>query len=517
MANFLSHGCLETIEACLIIGNALAYNMNPGVAYIVLGMTLRSALSIGLHVTSQKFSDEENYQRGRIWWALAWQDSHFSVSYDRPSSSILCFPDIPYTKQSSPGRRSYVESMSAMIRFTQQILRDRTLNPRAAMTWSAIQNYKDEVSRIVADAQPRLRDVSLCTQVSHHLERLAFKLHSSYMLSEICRPALREPANESSSSTPPTHSPKADRRTSTMSVLSAQSPNSTTPDANLMAQLRADCILNLERTIEAFVETHERSIYAARSWIGIQRSISGAFLLGILQETRQDPRVVKLLMRLEKCLAARAHEEVGFDSSFEDDSLGSPVMKSSRKLSVVNSNGSRPGMSESPNWARSMTKSLQALGKLNAALMNKKVAKLPQNHLNPASGNSFLFAARGGSPNSGGLPSASASLHNIMNQYPPPSMAAHGHSQPRHHQHHASIGSTMTQSDSFSPLSQSSYPLTAGGPQRPSSGAGIGSVIGLGPMTPDNGSVCSGGSGNDWNPANFTERALEFVAPGLWG
>lgn len=523
MANFLSNGCLETIEACLIIGNALAYNMNPGVAYIVLGMTLRSALSIGLHVSSQKFSEHENYLRGRIWWALAWQDSHFSVSYDRPSSSILCFPEIPYTKSSCPGRRSYVETMSAIIRFTQQILRDRTLSPKAAMTWSKIQSYKDEVNSIIGDALPRLRDRSLCTQNQHHLERLAFQLHSSYMISEICRPALKESKGESSLSVAPVLSPRHDRRTSNISSHSAHSPGSSTTDSNITAQLRIECIASLERTIEAFVEIHDHSIFAARSWIGIQRSISAAFLLGILQETRQEPRIVQLLMRLERCLSSRAREEVGFDSNFDDDSHSSPGSKPGRRLSVVNNSGSRPGMSETPNWARTMTKSLHALGQLNAALSNKKVAKLPANFFNNHGVNTSIYTTPSASPigntiQQGPMSGTSMPVQNAMNQYPPSNIPQHNHLHQRqqHHHHHPNTNNSTMKQDPFLPLNQNNFSPSGGGIQRAGSGAGMGTALALGPITPDSASVCSANSGNDWNTGNFTERAMEFVAPGLW-
>lgn len=37
MTNFLSHPTIEAIQTLLIIGNVLAYNMNPGTAYILLG------------------------------------------------------------------------------------------------------------------------------------------------------------------------------------------------------------------------------------------------------------------------------------------------------------------------------------------------------------------------------------------------------------------------------------------------------------------------------------------------
>src|ERR1700743_91002 len=168
MSNFLTHPCLETIEASLIIGNVLSYNMNPGVAYIFLGMTLRMAFSIGLQINSQQFTDAEKWTRRRIWWALAWQDSHFAVSYDRPTSSVLCIPDIPYGKFSNPGDRSYAETMFAIIRLTQEIIRERLLHPRSYMTWDRVQKYTEEITQIVSLGATYLRNRDLCYKMTQH-------------------------------------------------------------------------------------------------------------------------------------------------------------------------------------------------------------------------------------------------------------------------------------------------------------------------------------------------------------
>ena len=42
MTNFVSQPTIEAIETLLIIENVLSYNMNPGVAYVLLGENLTS-------------------------------------------------------------------------------------------------------------------------------------------------------------------------------------------------------------------------------------------------------------------------------------------------------------------------------------------------------------------------------------------------------------------------------------------------------------------------------------------
>ncbi|KAK5941180.1 hypothetical protein PMZ80_006457 [Knufia obscura] len=467
MSNFLTHPQLETIQALLIIGNALSYNMNPGVSYILLGMTVRSAFSMGLHVQSKEFSEHENYLRSRIWWALAWQDSHFSVSYDRPSSTLLCAPDLPFTKHSTPGTRTYVESMTQVIKLTQEILRDRVMNSKHAMSWSMIMKYKDEVHRIWKDALPRLCDSKQCVAMTDHLERLALQLHCSYMISEICRPALKEDHHRSPTSHPaakqsPIVSPDTTRRKSS---LSTGSPASTPGDSQLTGHLRAECVKYLEKTVETYVELRDINKFAARSWIGIQRSISAAFLLGVLPETKQEPRVIKKLTQLEKGIEQSAIEDSGF--SKETDSR-SPL-EGRHPLSHAQSK-------DSPLWVRSMTKSLNALSNLNAAL---------------AGGKASIFSKQFSGPSTGFQPippAQAAAMYNTPVVSPGAGNPPHG-----------------------LPLNMANYPYAFNTSGRPGMPTTPQIMQNMGPFTPDS------TGGDTWNYGNITERALEYVQPGLWG
>lgn len=67
MTNFLSQPTIEAIQTLLVIGNVLSYNMNPGISYVLLGMTLRMGLALGLHVESSRFSTAERYRRRHTW------------------------------------------------------------------------------------------------------------------------------------------------------------------------------------------------------------------------------------------------------------------------------------------------------------------------------------------------------------------------------------------------------------------------------------------------------------------
>jgi hypothetical protein len=458
MTNFMSQPSLETIQCFLIIGNVLSYNMNPGVAYILLGMALRMAFTLGLQTDSHQFSAPQQYLRRRVWWALAWQDSHFSMSYDRPSSSALYAPEIPYRRISKPGFRSYAESMFRIIQLTQEIIKSRMMKPNANLPWGAIRSYKEEVTRIVAEGAPHLRERNHCTNKIQHLERLALKVHSSYITSELCRPALKEQdtyeTDERRSSLPTnvSHSERSQNH--------SMSPTQSAPATleSLITQLRRECIAGLMLTIDAYLEVHSISHHAARSWIGIQRAISAAFLLGITQESHYDQQIRNLLRNLESVIS----EKTKMDSTFfEAPSLRTPAVGHAPTNAYgdvdggsqggFNSLTGAPGLGDptqeniprTPHWPRPMNQSLKALSKLNGALATPRSGSVT--HLPPA--------------------------------FPPSAMNPS-----------SVIGMDQLWSGQFSP-----------------SNAAL-----VMPATPE-----SSGSG-EWNYGNLGERAAEYVQPAIW-
>jgi hypothetical protein len=459
MTNFMSQPSLETIQCFLIIGNVLSYNMNPGVAYILLGMALRMAFTLGLQTDSHQFSGPQQYLRRRVWWALAWQDSHFSMSYDRPSCSALYGPEIPYRRTSKPGFRSYAESMFRIIQLTQEIIKGRMVKPDANLTWGAIRSYKEEISRIVAEGAPHLRERNQCASKTQHLERLALKLHSSYITSELCRPALKESdpseMDERRSSLPTSGSHCERSRNHGMS------PTQTTPAAleALTTQLRRECIANLVLTIDAYLEVHSISQHAARSWIGIQRAISAAFLLGITQESHYDQQIRNLLRNLETVISERTKMDSTFvdATDLQNSAAGHPPANAYGDVDggshgrFTNRTGA-PGLgdsmkettSQTPPWPRPMTQSLKALSKLNGALATPRSGNVT--HLPPA--------------------------------FPPSAMNPG-----------SVAGMDQLWSGQFSPNNAALVM----------------------PATPE-----SSGSG-EWNYGNLGERAAEYVQPAIWG
>ncbi|KAG0155612.1 hypothetical protein PDIDSM_2785 [Penicillium digitatum] len=432
MTNFLSQPTIEAIQTLLVIGNVLSYNMNPGISYVLLGMTLRMGLALGLHVESSRFSSAERYRRRHVWWSMAWQDSHFSLSYDRPSTTAVSQPDIAYRDGSKPGDVSYFETLSRVISLALEVVRIRMLSPHAQISLESIQTYKDRIQKIMVEAKPYLRDEIDCSTPTQHLERVVLKLHSSYFASELCRPALKPMADLSDASA---------------------------------ASMRGNCIINLMTTVEAYIEMHNISSHAARSWILLQRAISSAFLLAVIDEAKADPNVWNLLHSLESIIAQRASTERAYESNEAttvasitsppqplgnyDPITGTPNVPGPIASAVDPSTPVGIPPDTQTQWAKSLAKTHRALQKLLAAVGNPSTR--------PSMG-------RNGTP-------IYSSTNSNLNPAP------------------ASMGGTLVPGPANMTPSVGSLP----------------------PPTPE-----SSASG-EWTMPNILDRAAEYIHPPLWG
>lgn len=480
MTNFLSQPTIEAIQTLLIIGNVLSYNMNPGISYVLLGMTLRMGLALGLHVESSRFLPAERYRRRHVWWSMAWQDSHFSLSYDRPSTTAVSQPEIAYREDSVPGELSYFETLCRVIALALEVVRSRMLSPNSQMTPKTIQAYKERIQKIMIEAKPGMRDRKYCLTATEHLERVVLKLHSSYFASEICRPALKSPAN------------------------------TTDP---VISEMRADCVKSLMKTVEAYVEMHSISSHAARSWITLQRAISSIFLLAVSEESKSNPQFWTLLQQLKHIIAERAHMEDDFDSTDPTAAAAAAAAAATGQMtspipgttappasatmpaatdrgSVFNATSASPNAinAASPvtaavaadtqtQWAKPLTKTLRALQKLEAAFSNQGTTS------NTTTSNA-MSSRYGATPH----PYAHQPHHHHQPQPPPPTTDP----------------TTAAATAYLNPNG-----MAGGGGLFPATTvSGIGS---LPPPTPD--SSTSG----EWTIPNILDRAAEYIHPPLWG
>ncbi|OOG00042.1 hypothetical protein ASPCADRAFT_203929 [Aspergillus carbonarius ITEM 5010] len=389
MTNFLSQPTVDAMQTLLVIGNVLSYNMNPGISYVLLGMTLRMGLALGLHVESGHFTAAERYRRRHVWWSMAWQDSHFSLSYDRPSTTAVSQPEIAYREDRKPGEISYFETLCRIISLALEVVRSRMLSPHSQLSYKTIQTYKERIQQIMIEAKPHLRDRKYCLSATEHLERVVLKLHSSYFSSELCRPALKATADISDPA---------------------------------LSSMRTDCVSNLMTTVEAYVEMHTVSSHASRSWIALQRAISSIFLLAVTEEVKGISRFWTLLQQLKMIISERANIE----GEFGPTEPAVPPTDGSARLGTVQ----RPPSTAAPSpmglnsaspasvgvavdtqtqWAKPLTKTLRALEKLEAAF-GAQAARAASQAGSPA----YL------NPGPLGVPPVSASMTPSLGSLPPP-------------------------------------------------------------------------------------------------
>ena len=122
---------------------------------------------------------------------------------------------------------------------------------------------QEELTDIARHAAPHLRDVTNCRTIKDQLEHWCFDLHISFFTSELFRPLLRN-----------------------------QKPN-----AEQMIKLRDICVDNLAKTVNAFLGLQNVASSVKTSWAVLQKALSSALMLSILQEPLRDSRVKSLLDR----------------------------------------------------------------------------------------------------------------------------------------------------------------------------------------------------------------------------
>ena len=217
-------------------------------------------------------------------WAMAFQNSHFSLAYDRPSITMVSQPEIPFDRKSMPGHRTYFETLCRVVSLALEVLRSRMYPEAQEPRYHEIREYKQRIQRMLAEATPHLRHRDQCRSLAEHIERTELRLHSSYLLSVLCRVSLDRHAHL---------------------------------DEQRRALIREDCISSLISTIDAFAELHEINSHCSRSWISLQRSIASAFLL---VANNDSPQTWDLLDRLEKALADHVYADGDAEHNNRTDS-----------------------------------------------------------------------------------------------------------------------------------------------------------------------------------------------------
>ena len=133
-----------------MIGNVLTNNLSAGTAWSVLGLTIRLAQGLG--------SLESVFPRSKIWWAIIWQDSLLSITYDRSSAAGALEATTMPPPQHFGSVDPYHAAMYNVSKVGLEIVRDRArpMSPREQIT--RITENRDALSTIMRESAEYLRD-----------------------------------------------------------------------------------------------------------------------------------------------------------------------------------------------------------------------------------------------------------------------------------------------------------------------------------------------------------------------
>jgi hypothetical protein len=159
-----------------------------------------------------------------------------------------------------------------------KIISDK-LNPdaTATCTYEEIVENCREVESLRDRVYPQLRSKEALKTAVDRLQHYALRLHTAFVVSVCCRPALRSDCTRLSS-----EEKKA---------------------------LADKCKINLTETVRMFLSMHNISVIPTRSWAFTYHGLSSAVLLGLLCETKMDSEVRRLQGDLISALSAAAAKE----------------------------------------------------------------------------------------------------------------------------------------------------------------------------------------------------------------
>lgn len=305
LSNFLIRPSLESLQALLILGFVLANDMKAEASWALIGLTCRLAQALGLHRGPHEYARaptpaETDLPRRKLWWTIVWQDSLLSLSFDRSPIAIMTRCQLPLGPTALTEGFTYTE---AMYHLCQKILQSVNNDTNSQPDFDQIIADSIEVENIRSRVRPELRIKEACKTVQDRLQHCAIILHTSFVVSVLCRPALRR----------------------------GESPGM---NLSQKAILAGKCKENLAETVRMYLKMHSLSVIPTRSWAFTYHGLSSAVLLGILGETKTDPEVRTLQGNLISALSATAAKEQTSPGpkSDKDIELSGPL---SRALSAL--------------------------------------------------------------------------------------------------------------------------------------------------------------------------------------
>lgn len=223
-----------------------------------------------------------------------------------PSCSIPVISEMPN------GELTYLETMYHLMEII-----SRRLNPDtvADITYAHIVEICDSVETLRGRVSSHIQTKEHCKTALDRLQYYAIRLHTSFVISVACRPALRRDCDL---------------------------------DPEQKKALADRCKENLTETVRMFLAMHQLSAIPTRSWAFTYHGLSSALLLGILCETKADPEVRQLQGDLIAALSATAAKDAGSPephvmTTDKDIELSGPLWRALTALKNIYDHGSVVG------------------------------------------------------------------------------------------------------------------------------------------------------------------------------
>ncbi|VUC30804.1 unnamed protein product [Clonostachys rosea] len=309
---------IEIIQGLIVLSQVLQNDVNPRGAWILSGVTIRSALCLGIHKrgprpeSSQLSSkDADNLRWGPCLFchyllsvdstdsfsrmAIVWQDTLLSMAFGRNPSSHEMYheEDLPPLGQASG--LTYRQAMNwichALIKYF--------VVPASPPDLAVYNDILHTLSEIQASCANHIRERSECRSLLEVQEHYRFTLHRNFGISFICRP-----------------------------ILSRQGRQNMAPkDASDILSQVLDA---LKQSATAFASLRSISNYSTRSWACLHNGLCSALMLGFIEQTKGLEETKNIQTQLIASLEASQELQGGSLSNAYQKALC--ALKAQRKL-----------------------------------------------------------------------------------------------------------------------------------------------------------------------------------------
>lgn len=280
-ANLFFKTDLNQIQAMALVGHCLRNNLETNSAWILLGVTIRLAQSIGLHEASMPgsqsawASEVHRSQAAHLWRMIIWQDTFLSFTYDRPpaATSTILHNDmfgahrhlVSSNSHSDSTKYSFTKAVFHVCLVILDWTREGTTpttsfggNRRNSQIRSLL-SFKRQFDLILQDSVAYLRDDLQCQTLQQHLERLGLQIHVASALCRmfrLCAEAVRE-----------------DR------LLGQGIPPVGQEEKQEEEQLMGDYAMHAAEAVKGFLDMYRLSPTVCRSWPFVHNAVSSAVML----------------------------------------------------------------------------------------------------------------------------------------------------------------------------------------------------------------------------------------------